>query len=110
MIECGCDISWRSLRRVTPGFPGIQTSPAGPLPFRDRAFDLILAIFVLHFPLPSSVLTDLARVSDGIFVGTTYGVQSRQLGSALRDAGFSISTYAESAYSPNHFVFSAISG
>jgi len=100
-------MSWRSLHRMESSFPRIQISPTGPLPFQDDTFDLILAIFVLHFTLPPSTLMDLARVSCGYFVGTVYGTRSERLESMLADAGFSVLTYVESRHARGHFIFSA---
>jgi ubiquinone/menaquinone biosynthesis C-methylase UbiE len=45
------------------------------LPFDDNSFDLVMAVFVMHFILPQKILSEIKRClkRDGLFAFNCYG-------------------------------------
>jgi hypothetical protein len=86
---CGVDMSLLSLRRSDCG-NSVCVSGYGPLPFIDGAFDLVFAVFVLHFRLPSQVLIELSRVVSGRgrLVANVYGVAVDAYEAEMRGSGW----------------------
>jgi SAM-dependent methyltransferase len=59
----GVDISEKAVRRAKEqGLTSILTYPDEPLPFEDGSFNLIFAIFVMHFAIDTATLAELKRV------------------------------------------------
>ncbi len=64
-VVVGVDVSLPMLRIARAARPGVRVAAARAfdLPFRDGAFDVVLASFVLsHFPRPETALFDMLRV------------------------------------------------
>lgn len=59
----GVDISEKAIKRsCEQGLNSILTYPGKPLLFNDASFDLIFAIFVMHFNIDMATLAELRRV------------------------------------------------
>jgi SAM-dependent methyltransferase len=72
---CGIDMSLDSLLLTSRKRALALVEPGGPLPFRDDSFDIITALFVFHFRLPTAVRRDLRRIlhEEGLLIGNVYG-------------------------------------
>ncbi len=71
----GCDMSWASLAATRPR-NSVAVAPQGPLPFASGTFDLMHALFVMHFKIPAPMLTELHRCTAsgrGHLVANCYG-------------------------------------
>ncbi len=95
----GCDMSLNSLiacRRPNT----IVVAPEGPLPFAADVFDLLHALFVMHFRVPTSMLRELRRCSttDGFLVANCYGSSIVPYREQMTEAGW---TLAESRVVPD---------
>ena len=63
------DLAVAMLRRARPAHP--VAADAAALPFRDQAFDLVVAAFCLnHLPRPGAALREVRRVSRGLAAST----------------------------------------
>ena len=87
----GCDMSAKTLissRRSNT----IAVKPEGPLPFTTGAFDLVHALFVMHFKIPATMLRELRRcsTSDGFLVANCYGGGVEPYRENMRGAGWSL--------------------
>lgn len=70
----GCDMSLATL--VAAGHRNVVlVAPEGPLPFATGSFDLVHALFVMHFPVPEAMLRELMGVlaPGGWLVANCYG-------------------------------------
>ena len=71
----GCDMSWASLAAARPR-NAVAVAPQGPLPFASGTFDLVHALFVMHFKVPAPMLSELHRCTapgGGYLVANCYG-------------------------------------
>lgn len=87
----GVDISAKAVARSREQHLEARLVEADqPLPFEDAAFDIIFAIFVMHFNLGITTLTELKRVlrSTGKFVFNVYQRDIDGVIAQLQDAGF----------------------
>src|SRR2546421_2589403 len=87
----GVDISEKAMRRSNEqDLTAILTYPEKPLPFETESFDLIFAIFVMHFSIDMATLAELSRVlrSSGKFVFNLYQRDFDGVEQQLIEAGF----------------------
>jgi len=87
----GADISEKAIQHATrDGVCAIQTYPGKPLPFKDASFDLIFAVFVMHFSIDMSTLAELRRVlrTPGKFVFNLYQRDIDGVKQQLEEVGF----------------------
>ncbi len=68
----------------------ICTFPGEPLPFVSATFDLIVAVFVMHFNIDTPTLIELRRIlrPEGLFVFNVYQRDTDGLTEQLEEAGF----------------------
>jgi Methyltransferase domain len=104
---CGCDISLKALTACPSGFPVFRVAAEGPLPLSGQSFDLIIAVFVFHFSVPVSMISELRRVSGGILVGTIYGPLKRSLPAKMSRVGFSLLEFGPMVGLSGHYYFIA---
>ena len=88
----GIDISQKAISHCRKqGFNAVLTHLGEPLPFELTAFDLIFAIFVLHFNIDGSTLAELRRVlrTSGKFVFNVYPRDIDRVAQQVKEAQFS---------------------
>lgn len=109
----GVDISEKAISRFHSQIKNIsakQTLPDEPLPFESATFDVIFAIFVMHFNIDIQTLAELHRVlqPSGLFVFNVYQRDIDGLIAQLEEVGFwSIETWQRiSNIGNNHVVLS----
>lgn len=101
----GCDMSLKSL--IASRRPNtIVVAPDGPLPFASGVFDLIHALFVMHFKVPTSMLRELHRctTTDGFLVANCYGSGIAPYREQMNVAGWKLATSRTVAGQPGHVV------
>ena len=89
----GVDISEKAVQRSNEqGLTAILTYPEKPLPFEAASFDLVFAIFVMHFCIDMATLAELCRVlhPSGKFVFNLFQRDIDGVEQQLIEAGFSI--------------------
>ena len=89
----GVDISKKAVQHSTEqGLTAFLTLPDEPLPFEAASFDLVFAVFVMHFKIDMVTLAELRRVlrSSGKFVFNLYQRDIDGVEEQLIEAGFSI--------------------
>ena len=87
----GVDISEKAvLESRKQGLAVFLTRPEGSLPFEADTFDVIFAVFVMHFQINTSTLVELRRVlrESGKFVFNVYQRDIDGVIEQLREAGF----------------------
>jgi SAM-dependent methyltransferase len=87
----GVDISEKAVEEARKnGVYAIKTDPGASLPFEDATFDMIFAVFVMHFGIEVSTLAELRRVlqTSGKFVFNLYQRNVNGVKQQLREAGF----------------------
>jgi len=87
----GVDISEKAvLESRNQGLAVFLTHPEGSLPFEADTFDVIFAVFVMHFQINTSTLVELRRVlrKSGKFVFNVYQRDIDGVIEQLREAGF----------------------
>lgn len=101
----GCDMSARTLI-ASQRSNTVAVTPKGPLPFADGAFDLVHALFVMHFKIPVTMLRDLRRcsTSHGFLVANCYGSGIDPYRENMRDAGWSLAESRAVAGVAGHVV------
>jgi SAM-dependent methyltransferase len=80
-----------------------------PLPFPCQYFDVVFAVFVMHFNIDSSFLIELHRIlkKKGIFIFNVYGVKKCMIQDKLRGCGFSdLNLIASVCLSKEHRIYS----
>jgi SAM-dependent methyltransferase len=89
---CGIDMSLDSLLLASPQRALALVGPVGPLPFRDSSFDIITALFVFHFRLPTAIRRDLRRIlrGEGLLVGNVYGGAISAYERDMEDTGWEL--------------------
>jgi len=106
----GVDISENAILYChKQGLAAVLTFPEKPLPFEAATFDLIFAIFVMHFNISMLTLLELRRVlrDSGKFLCNVYQLDVDRVSKQLRDAGFySIELKNISGINPNHILIS----
>lgn len=88
----GVDISKKAIQcSKEQGLNTIQTYSDKPLPFETASFDLIFAIFVMHFKVDIATLAELRRVlrPAGKYVFNLYQRNIDGVEQELLEAGFS---------------------
>jgi SAM-dependent methyltransferase len=102
----GCDMSESAVRRASKRGTVFHVSPYGPLPFANGSFDLVLCIFVFHFAIPESMLTELRRslAPDGYLVSSLYGTSSLTQRFKVRRAGFEHETSVPALGTRSHWI------
>lgn len=106
----GVDISEKAILHCQKQGLNVKlTYPDEPLPFKTATFDLIFAIFVMHFNVGIPTLKELRRVLQpaGKFVFNVYQRDIDSVTQQLEEAGFSsieVSTIA--GVSANHLIVS----
>src|SRR5262249_40418466 len=93
------------------GLKAALTQPEGPLPFDSSTFDLIIAIFVMHFNIPTPTLVELRRVllAPGKFIFNIYQRDIDEVVEQLEEAGFcSIEEISSNQFkiNPHHKIIS----
>lgn len=87
----GIDISEKAIASFKiDGIQATLTRPGEPLPFPSASFDLIFAIFVMHFNVDLPTLCELRRIlrPSGLFVFNVYQRDTDGLREQLEAAGF----------------------
>ena len=89
----GVDISEKAISHFQSEITNInakQTSPDEPLPFESKTFDVIFAIFVMHFKVDIQTLAELHRVlqPSGLFIFNVYQRDIDGLIAQLEEVGF----------------------
>lgn len=87
----GVDISEKAVKTsLAKGLDVSQTFPDKPLPFDEETFDVIFAIFVLHFKVDILTLAELQRIlnKSGKFVFNVYMRDTEGVIEQLREVGF----------------------
>jgi SAM-dependent methyltransferase len=87
----GCDMSAKTL--ATAQRPNtVVVAPEGSLPFITGAFDLVHALFVMHFKVPTSMVRELRRclALGGFLVANCYGDGVEPYREQLRRAGWDL--------------------
>lgn len=88
----GVDISEKAIARCREqGIKAKLTELRGNLPFDTDCFDIIFAVFVMHFHIDMPTLHELCRVlrPSGLFVFNVYQRDIVGLTEQLKEAGFS---------------------
>lgn len=101
----GCDMSARSLAAAQRPNT-VVVAPEGPLPFATGAFDLVHALFVVHFKVPTPMVRELRRcaASDGFFVANCYGDGVEPYRGQMRGAGWDLTESRPVAGVAGHVV------
>jgi ubiquinone/menaquinone biosynthesis C-methylase UbiE len=109
----GVDISEKAISCCREQYENIAaklTSAGEPLPFETATFNVIFAVFVMHFKIDIQTLRELRRVLKpaGLFVFNVYQRDIDGLAAQLEEVGFcSIDVYDRlSNIGNNHFVMS----
>lgn len=109
----GVDISEKAAQMChQKGLTAIHTFPDKPLPFSEESFDVIFAIFVMHFQIDISTLVELCRIlrKSGIYIFNVYMRDVDGIIQQLLEAGFSsihiwdISNMVENHIIENHKI------
>ncbi|HYT46137.1 MAG TPA: class I SAM-dependent methyltransferase, partial [Methylomirabilota bacterium] len=87
------DISEKAVSRCQEQYKNIKaqlTRVGEPLPFETGAFDLVFAVFVMHFNIDMLTLGELRRVlqPSGLFVFNVYQRDTDGLAAQLEEVGF----------------------
>lgn len=88
----GVDISQKAVDFAhEKGLAAILTYPGEPLPFEDASFDLIFAIFVMHFRIDMATLAELKRIlrPSGKYIFNLFQRGFDGVEQQLLEAGFS---------------------
>jgi SAM-dependent methyltransferase len=87
----GCDMSAKILA-AAQRLNTVVVAPEGLLPFATGAFDLVHALFVMHFKVPAPMLRELRRCSapDGFLVANCYGDGVEPYREQMRRAGWDL--------------------
>jgi ubiquinone/menaquinone biosynthesis C-methylase UbiE len=107
----GVDISEKAvIRSRQQGLMAFLTHPEGPLPFEAATFDVIFAVFVMHFNIIVETLVELRRILrySGKFVFNVYQRDIDGVIEQLREAGFSSIDVWDSLFDidANHMIVS----
>jgi SAM-dependent methyltransferase len=101
----GCDMSAKVL--LASQKPNtIAVAPEGPLPFATGAFDLVHALFVMHFKVPQPMIRELHRCTtpSGALVANCYGNGVEPYRGRMRRAGWRLDKSRAVARAPAHVV------
>ncbi len=106
----GVDISKKAIRESQKrGWAAVLTFPGERLPFEPASFDLIFAIFVMHFNVGLPTLIELRRIlqASGKIVFNVYQRDIDGVIEQLHEAGFgSIERYGIDGLDARHMIVS----
>lgn len=97
----GVDISQKAVQySKEQGLTAFLTYPGESLPFEAASFDLVFAVFVMHFKIDMVTLSELRRVlrSSGKFVFNLYQRGIDGVEEQLIEAGFSVVEVVKDLY------------
>ncbi len=107
----GVDISDKAVSSSKEkGVKALLTLPREHLPFEDKIFDVIFAVFVMHFNIDINTLLELRRTlrTSGLFVFNVYQRDIDGVTEQLEEAGFDSIELWERLYKigDNHMIMS----
>jgi predicted TPR repeat methyltransferase len=107
----GVDISEKAVSSsIENGMKALLTVPGEDLPFEDEIFDVIIAVFVMHFNIDIPTLLELQRTlrTSGLFAFNVYQRDIDGVTEQLEEAGFDAIEVWERLYKigDNHLVMS----
>lgn len=107
----GVDISEKAIQRAhEQNLPALRSYPDKQLPFETASFDLVVAIFVMHFNIDLKTLSELRRIlrPEGKYVFNLFQRSIKGVKQQLIEAGFTSveAVHRLSERETNHWIVS----